>query len=100
MRQQKIENEYDLLVARAEAETNKARDVLLEARSRDDYWQEKIAAKLADFCETQEKSVRLYAEAKLYYPELGDLIEKRWPHYRSLGDEGRQKFSELENDHE
>ncbi|HVS79820.1 MAG TPA: hypothetical protein VHF05_02485 [Candidatus Paceibacterota bacterium] len=93
----KIENEYDYLVAKAEAETNKAREILLEARERNDYYQEKVAAKLLEFCETQEKSVRLYAEARLYYPDLGDLIEKRWPQYRSLSDEARLKLGELEH---
>lgn len=94
----KIQNEYDLLVAKAEAETNKARGILEEARTRDDYYQEKIAAKLTAFCESEEQSVRLYAEAKLNYPELGELIEKRWPHFRSLCDEARLKLGEIEHD--
>jgi len=97
MSQKKIENEYDYLVARAEAETNKAREILVEARSRNDYYQEKIAAKLVDFCEAEEKSIRLFAEAKLYYPDLGDLIEKRWPHFRAFGDEARLQLGEIEH---
>lgn len=93
-----IKNEFDLLVAKAEAETDKARGILEEARGRNDYYQEKIAAKLTAFCESEERSVRLYAEAKLNYPELGDLIEKRWPHFRSLSDEARLKLGELDHD--
>ncbi len=92
-----IQNEFDLLVARAEAETNKARGILEESRARNDYYQEKIAAKLTAFCESEEKSIRLYAEAKANYPELGDLIEKRWPHFRSLSDEARLKLDEIDH---
>lgn len=96
----KISNEFDLLVARAEAETNKARAILADVRGSDDYYREKIAAKLVSFCEHEEKAVRLYVEARLHYPELGDLIEKRWPHFRALLDDAREKLGDIQDGNE
>lgn len=95
----KISNELDLLVARAEAETDKARDILSSARIAEDYWREKVAAKLVEFCEHEEKAMRLYVESKLYHPELGDLIEKRWPHFRAARDDAREKLADIQPDH-
>lgn len=94
----KITNEYDFLVAHSELETNKAREVLTSARESNDYYKEKIAAKLVDFCEAQERAIRLYVEARLYHPELGDLIEKRWPQYRALADDAKEKLGLLDDD--
>jgi len=46
-------------------------------------------------CEFEEKTIRLYAEAKLNYPELGDLIEKRWPHLDLLSEARLKKRRNL-----
>lgn len=94
----KISNEFDFLVARSEAETDKAREILESARRENDYYREKIAAKLVEFCEHAEKAARLYAEAKSEYPDLAGLIEKRWPHYRALADEARAKLADLQDE--
>lgn len=89
----KISNEYDFLVAQSELETDKAREVLKKARDDGDYWKEKMAAKLVDFCVEQERAMRLYAEAKTDYPELGDLMDSRWPHLRGLAETARERFA-------
>ena len=87
-----IENEYDYLVAQAEAKTDNARQILSSARNGNDYWKEKVAAKLVEFCEHEEKAVRLYAEAKTGLPELGNLIDKHWPEYSKLAEEARKNL--------
>jgi hypothetical protein len=88
-----IRNEYDHLVAHAEKATDNARAVLKDARDTNDYWKEKVAAKLVEFCEHEEKAMRLYAEAKMSMPELGDLIERHWPKFREVAEEARAKLN-------
>ncbi|NUM45613.1 MAG: hypothetical protein HUU38_12985, partial [Anaerolineales bacterium] len=65
----KIQDAYDYLVAKAQLETDLARDLLEKARGTNDYHREKAAAKLLAFHENEEEMITLYVEAKLYYPE-------------------------------
>jgi hydroxymethylpyrimidine pyrophosphatase-like HAD family hydrolase len=87
-----ITNEIEYMVARAQAETDMARHVLEEARDESDYWKEKAAAKLLVFQESEEKMLTLYAELKLYHPELAEAVEARKPHLLELLAEAKQRF--------
>lgn len=90
----KIENEYDYMIALSEREADHARSLLGETRGTGDYWREKAAAKIAEFCEANEKLIRRFAELKLYHPEAGAAMEAKWPHLRSLSDAARAAFDE------
>lgn len=76
----KIENAFDYLVARAQMETDLARDILVKAREANDYHREKAAAKLLAFHENEEQMIMLYVEAKIHYPEMAATLEKKRPH--------------------
>ena len=78
--ERKIENPFDYLVARAQLETDIARDILLKAREANDYHREKAAAKLVAFHENEEQMIMLYVEAKIHYPEMAETLEKKRPH--------------------
>lgn len=95
--QHPIRNECDYLVAEAQKVTDKAREVLAEAQSDKDYYQEKIAAKLVEFCEAEEKYLSRYAELKLYYPELAKAVEERRAHLLSIIDRAKIKYAELKS---
>ncbi|MEX0931232.1 MAG: hypothetical protein WDZ88_00615 [Candidatus Paceibacterota bacterium] len=82
-----IANQLDYMVARAQMETDIAREVLERARHSEDYHKEKAAAKLVAFHENEEKMIMLYAEAKAYYPDLADVLERRRPHLKDLYEE-------------
>ena len=92
----RIANEFDYMIARAERETEHARKILADMRAANDYWREKPAAKLVTFCEFNEKILRLYAEMKLYHPETAELIEERWPHYKSLHEYAKREYLEFQ----
>ncbi len=83
----KITNQLDYMVARAQMETDIAREVLERARLSGEYHKEKAAAKLVAFHENEEKLIILYAEAKAYYPDIADVMERRRPHLKDLYDE-------------
>jgi hypothetical protein len=75
-----IENPFDYLIARAQLETDIARDILTDARASADYHREKAAAKLVAFHENEEQMIMLYAEAKKLYPDIAEVLERRRPH--------------------
>ena len=95
-----ITNEFDYLIAKAERETEHARKILAEAREANDYWQEKAAAKLAAFCESQERLMRLYAELRLYHPDMADALVRRWPSFKTLEDTIKREYEEFRGTHE
>ncbi len=80
----KIDGPLDYLVARAQMETDIARSVLERARADNDYHREKAAAKLLAFHENEEQMIALYVEAKLHYPDMAELLERKRPHLLDL----------------
>ncbi|MCK5590831.1 MAG: hypothetical protein KAI72_02640 [Candidatus Pacebacteria bacterium] len=79
-----IKNEVDYMVARAQAETNAVRKLLEDSQKENDYWKEKVAAKLMAFHEHEEKMLSIYADIKSYHPELATALEKRRPYLLSI----------------
>ena len=92
-----INNEGDYLVAEAQKVTDQAREILDEARGRKDYYQEKIAAKLVEFCEAEEKYLSRYVELRVYYPELATAVEERRQHLLSIIERAKIKYAELKS---
>jgi predicted metal-dependent phosphoesterase TrpH len=81
-----------MMRAKAQAEVRAAANVLENARANNSYYQEKIACKLLEFQESKEYMVALYVEARLYYPELAELMEDNNPFLGELFDEAKQAF--------
>jgi multidrug resistance efflux pump len=78
--QYEIESEIDLMVARVQAERGVAEGILQQAREEEDYYREKVAAKLVAFLDAEEAMVKLYAEAKQYYKPVAATLESRRPY--------------------
>lgn len=93
----KIENEFDYLVALAERESDHADEIRQDASNANDYWREKAAAKLAEFCKAHERFMRLFAELKLYHPEAAAPMEARWTHLKSLSDGAKKEYDDYRN---
>ena len=87
-----ITNEIEYLVARAQAETDLALQSVEQARQTQDYWLEKSSAKVYELQKAEEKFLSLYAELKLYHPELAEAIEERKPYLLELLAEAKQRF--------
>lgn len=92
MKRYPVNNEIDFLVARAQAETDVAKNVLAGARESGDYWQEKVAVKLAEFYEREEKMLALYAEIKTHYPKLAETLESKKPYLVDLLNNARNAW--------
>ena len=92
MRKHQVTNETEYLVARAQAETFIARHLLEEARKENDYWKEKAAAKMLAFYEHEEKVLTLYAEMKLYHPELAVALEEQKPYLLELLSQAKERW--------
>ncbi len=82
------------MVARSQAETDAVRKLLEESRKENDYWKEKAAAKLMAFHEQEEKMLSIYADIKLYHPELAAALEKRRPHLFNILEVARNQWEE------
>lgn len=78
--------------AKAQAEVRAAANVLENARAENSYYREKIACKLLEFQESKEYMIALYVEARLYYPELAELMEDNNPFLGELYDEAKAAF--------
>jgi len=89
-----IKNEVDYMVARAQVQTDAVRELLKETQQENDYWKEKAAAKLVAFHENEEKLLSLYAEMKVYHPDLAIALEKRRPYLLDLVDRAREQWEE------
>lgn len=87
-----ITNEVEYLVARAQAESDIAAQKVEEARSENDYWKEKASAKIYELQKAEEVFLSLYAELKLYHPELAEAVEERKPYLLDLLAEAKQRF--------
>lgn len=87
-----IQNEYDYLVAEAQAELETARGILDRARAAQDYHKEKVAAKLAAFYEAKLSFVSLYVEIKQDYPELMEVIDQENPSFALMLAEAKRSW--------
>lgn len=97
MRRHNVTNETEYLVARAQAETYIARHILEEAQKANDYWKEKAAAKMLAFYENEEKMLTLYAEMKLYHPELSAELEDQKPYLLDLLAQAKSRWDAQHN---
>ena len=86
----------DYMIALAELETEAARRVVESARDEEDYYKEKAAAKMLAFFEHDERSIRMYAEVKLYHPEIADLLEGERPHLVHVYNDALEGWQALE----
>lgn len=93
-----IVNEIDYMVARAQMRERIAEEVLRETREAGEYWQEKSAAKLAAFEKITEEIFALYAEAKLYHPELAGALETEHSYLREVYEEAKRNWQARASD--
>lgn len=87
-----IVNDVDYLVAKAQVKEQIAEEILMGAVERGDYWQEKAAAKLAAFERQSEDVFALYAEAKLYHPDMAKILEEEHPYLKDVYEEAKSSF--------
>ena len=87
-----LQNEYDYLVAEAQAEVEIAEGILLRARTEADYHKEKVAAKLVAFYQAKLNFVTLYVEIKQDYPELLEVIDQENPSFALMLAEAKRSF--------
>ena len=92
-----IENEYDYLVAEAQKLVIEAKKILAAARQSGDYYREKLAAKLVEFCEAEEKYISRFVELKVHYPELAQTIESRRTHLKEIIDQAKIKYDQFKS---
>src|SRR3989344_8559706 len=92
-----IENEYDYLVAEVQKLSDGARQTLAEARASGDYYREKLAAKLVEFCEAEEKYFSRYVELKLDYSELAKTLEERRTYLVEIMNQAKAKYDQLKS---
>lgn len=92
MKKKQITNEVEYLVARAQAETYIAKHLLEEARADNDYWKEKAATKMLALYESEETMLTLYAEMKLYHPELAVALEEQKPYLLELLKKAKERW--------
>lgn len=99
----KIENEIDYLVAQSQTETDIAKEILESVRKKDEsrqsrYYEEKLALKMFDFFKLEEKLISLYAEAKMEYPLLSELMENKRPYLKEMLEEAKRLYKKNFND--
>lgn len=91
-KESEVQSPEDMMRATAQAELRAAKVVLEHARAEGSYYREKIALKLLEFQESKEHLVALYIEARLYYPELAELMEDNNPFLGGMYDDAKQSF--------
>lgn len=91
-RKRDINNEIDFMVAQAETETDIAREIVENIRVKGEYYEEKLALKMLDFFEQEERVIALYAEAKQNYPLLAELMENKRPYLKDLLVEAKKLY--------
>ncbi len=79
-----IQSELDFLLARAQGERTEMETLLTQAREEDDYWREKVAAKLAAFLDLEAEFLSRLAELREEYPELATALDERKRYLRAL----------------
>ena len=88
----KITNEFDYLVAESQRLVAEAEKILTEARAAGDYYREKVAAKLVEFCRAETDYFRRYVELKLDYPDLAGTIESKRSYLADLITQAKIKY--------
>ena len=86
----KIPIEY--MVEQALVDTEIANEIVGSIRAQNKYYEEKLALKMLDFFEEEEKVVNLYAEAKTNYPLLAELMENKRPYLKELLAEAKKLY--------
>ena len=99
-REYPIENKIDFLVASVQTKKRLAEELLNEIREVNDYWKEKMTAKLVAFYKKEEELMLSYAEMALYYPDLSQEIEKESPYFAKVRDLAQKKFSNWSENNE
>ena len=97
---EEVTNGLELMIAEAEARTKGVHKLLDDAREASDEDKAEIAECLVDFCETEEKAVRLYVRMITEYPEMADSLNTGWPHFQTMVADARQKWEEYEAEHQ
>ena len=92
-----IKDEIDFLIAQAQTETDIAKEIIEDIRSKgisDDkkYYEEKLALKMLEFFKEEEKVIALYAEAKKNYPILAELMENKRPYLKEMLEEAKKLY--------
>jgi hypothetical protein len=95
-----IKDEIDFLIAQAQNETDIAKEIVDDIRSRsgDDakkYYEEKLALKMLEFFKEEEKIISLYVEAKKNYPILAELMENKRPCLKEMLVEAKKLYKKL-----
>ena len=100
-REWEISSAIDCVRAKGQLNLRLAQEVLAEAREQKNYWQEKAAAKLADFFEIQENLFSRYAELRNYHAQMAEIIgEQSMPGLEELLREGEELWADLNKNNE
>ena len=70
----------DYIVAVSQRERSRAEDMLESLREKDNYYEEKVAAKLKVFLRKEESFLRSLAELEAHFPEMASLIRAQKPY--------------------
>lgn len=89
----------DYLITRAETEKDLVNEVLRSARKENDYFREKLAAKLAAYHNEECDLLRHYVEIKLYYPELAEELERHKPYLKELWNTAEFDWDRIKSAH-
>lgn len=92
-----VRNELELMIARVQSDADVARTLVADAQSTNNYYREKVAAKFLSFLESEERVLRLYAEAKVSYSALAELMEQRRPYLLELYVESYDAWQKLKS---
>ncbi len=95
MTERTIRDIYAYVSARSEVELELVREVRERARTEDDYYREKVAAKLLAFHEKEVEFLRHYVSMKAHYPELARHLEEKKPYLRILWADAEKEWAEL-----
>jgi hypothetical protein len=100
-REWKISSAVDCIQAKGQLDLKLAQEVLIEAREKENYWQEKAAAKLVDFFETQQELFSRYAELKAYHGQMAEVVGKQsMSGLEEVFKEAEKLWTDLNKNHE
>ena len=87
-----IQDEIDFMIAQAQTETDIAKEIVESIRTKNNYYEEKLALKMLEFYKEEEKVISHYAEAKKNYPLLAELMENKRPYLKDLLMEAKKLY--------
>jgi Na+/phosphate symporter len=90
----------DFLVARATREVVHAEEIMKRAHEANDYFHEKVAAKVLAFYEIEHKLIAHYVELKLYFPESATALEAQKPYLSRIWSEAENELVQLRQESE